>query len=81
MRQLTQEAYGTQESNKAATSGSSRAKQMMTEYVNPLKRSLTVRFSQLMPKMPSPMRQKSKKSPKTKEIEEEKSEKPQLDNA
>ena len=54
---------------------------MMTEYVNPLKRSLTVRFSQLMPKMPSPMRQKSKKSPKTKEIEEEKQEKPHLDNA
>jgi len=44
---------------------------MMTGYVNPLKRSLTKRMSQLMPKMPSPMRSKPKQSPKTRLPEEE----------
>lgn len=44
---------------------------MMTGYVNPLKKSLTKRMSQLMPKMPSPMRSKQKQSPQTRPREEE----------
>ena len=70
LRQRALEAYASNDSNKAQVSGSQRAKQVMEGYVNPLKRSLTKRMSQLMPKMPSPMRTKQKASPLLQEEEE-----------
>ena len=69
MRQIAQDAGNNQEASKAQVSGGQRAMQMMTEYVNPLKKTISVRFSQLMPKMPSPMRRSTKRSPKARDSE------------